>query len=104
MHLQNKMDGKVDAVVKKPIDILTPEDPTGVLPVPEESFDNETEIRLVPYSSELQMPAIIRLIKEDLSEPYSIYTYRYFIYNWPNLCWMVIKVMMHCVSLKRVFP
>ena len=47
------------------------------------------EIKIVPYSSELQMPAIMRLIKEDLSEPYSIYTYRYFIYNWPFLCWMV---------------
>ncbi len=98
------MDGENGRVVKKPTDILTPEDPTGVLPVPEESFDNEKEIRLVPYSSELQMPAIIRLIKEDLSEPYSIYTYRYFIYNWPSLCWMVSKVMILFVSLKRVFP
>ncbi len=49
---------------------------------------NDT-ITIVPYTSELQMPAIMRLIKEDLSEPYSIYTYRYFIYNWPYLCWMV---------------
>lgn len=47
------------------------------------------DIVFVRYSSELQMPAIMKLIKEDLSEPYSIYTYRYFINNWPELCWMV---------------
>lgn len=40
------------------------------------------------YESELQMPEIMRLIQRDLSEPYSIYTYRYFINNWPNLCFL----------------
>ncbi len=38
------------------------------------------------YESELQMPDIMRLMKTALSEPYSIYTYRYFIHNWPKLC------------------
>jgi len=41
------------------------------------------------YQNELQMPDIMRLIQKDLSEPYSIYTYRYFIHNWPHLCFMV---------------
>lgn len=41
------------------------------------------------YENELNMPDIMRLIQKDLSEPYSIYTYRYFIHNWPNLCFMV---------------
>lgn len=41
------------------------------------------------YESELQMPDIMRLIQKDLSEPYSIYTYRYFIHNWPQLCYLV---------------
>ncbi|KAI8980367.1 putative acyltransfersase [Pilobolus umbonatus] len=40
------------------------------------------------YQSELQLPHIIHLIENDLSEPYSIYTYRYFIHNWPNLCFL----------------
>ncbi|KAK4519236.1 uncharacterized protein ATC70_009468 [Mucor velutinosus] len=40
------------------------------------------------YKSELQLPEIIRLIENDLSEPYSVYTYRYFIHNWPNLCFL----------------
>lgn len=30
----------------------------------------------------------MRLIQTELSEPYSIYTYRYFIYNWPKLCFL----------------
>ena len=43
----------------------------------------------VEYESEKQMPDIMRLITKDLSEPYSIYTYRYFIHNWPKLCFLV---------------
>lgn len=39
-----------------------------------------------PYLSELQMPSIVKLMKSSLSEPYSIYTYRYFIHKWPQLC------------------
>ena len=47
------------------------------------------EIRYVNYESEAQMPDIIQLIQKDLSEPYSIYTYRYFINNWRKLCFLV---------------
>ncbi|XP_022083104.1 uncharacterized protein LOC110975182 isoform X1 [Acanthaster planci] len=47
-------------------------------------------VTLVPYKSELQMPDIMRLITKDLSEPYSIYTYRYFIHNWPQLCFLAM--------------
>ncbi|NXM65970.1 NAA30 acetyltransferase, partial [Serilophus lunatus] len=47
-------------------------------------------IRYVQYESELQMPDIMRLITKDLSEPYSIYTYRYFIHNWPQLCFLAM--------------
>lgn len=59
--------------------------------------DDETEgrdvlngIEYVVYESELQMPDIMRLITKDLSEPYSIYTYRYFIHNWPKLCFLAM--------------
>jgi len=41
------------------------------------------------YESETQMESIMKLITKDLSEPYSIYTYRYFIHNWPKLCFLV---------------
>ena len=35
------------------------------------------------------LPAIRELISKDLSEPYSIYVYRYFLYQWGDLCFMV---------------
>lgn len=47
-------------------------------------------ITYVEYESELQMADIMRLITKDLSEPYSIYTYRYFIHNWPKLCFLAM--------------
>lgn len=31
------------------------------------------------------------LIESDLSEPYSIYTYRYFTVNWPELSYVAVK-------------
>lgn len=69
----------------------------AVLPCPPNDSDINTihiekekyPIVLVPYKSEVQMPDIMRLITKDLSEPYSIYTYRYFIHNWPQLCFLV---------------
>ena len=53
------------------------------------SHGGTSGVTFVPYESELQLPHIMRLMKADLSEPYSIYTYRYFIHNWPNLCFLV---------------
>lgn len=54
----------------------------------QESSTSDDEITYVQYKSEEQMSDIMRLIQEVLSEPYSIYTYRYFIHNWPNLCFL----------------
>lgn len=56
----------------------------------EESETLNDGIRYVSYESESQMPGIMRLIQKDLSEPYSIYTYRYFIHNWPKLCFLAM--------------
>ena len=28
----------------------------------------------------------MKMVDADLSEPYSIFTYRYFLHKWPNLC------------------
>ena len=38
------------------------------------------------YKDESELPSIVKLIDKDLSEPYSIFTYRFFIHNWPELC------------------
>jgi peptide alpha-N-acetyltransferase len=54
------------------------------------SYGGPPGVTFVPYESELQLPHIMRLMKADLSEPYSIYTYRYFIHNWPNLCFLAM--------------
>lgn len=35
------------------------------------------------------LPQIRQLISSDLSEPYSIYVYRYFLYQWADLCFLV---------------
>ena len=55
------------------------------------------EISYEMYQSELQMPDIMKLMKTALSEPYSIYTYRYFIHNWPQLC-VLAKCGDRCVG------
>ena len=48
-----------------------------------------TNIVIEAYKDESQMPDIMRVITKELSEPYSIYTYRFFIHNWPELCLLV---------------
>lgn len=52
------------------------------------------ELRYIQYEHALEeqyLPAIRALISKDLSEPYSIYVYRYFLYQWAHLCYMVSK-------------
>ncbi|KAI9594136.1 acyl-CoA N-acyltransferase [Syncephalis fuscata] len=53
------------------------------------SLENvERPIEYTLYRDERQLPAIIALLEADLSEPYSVYTYRYFIHGWPSLCFL----------------
>lgn len=50
------------------------------------------ELRYIQYTHSLEkqyLPSIRALISKDLSEPYSIYVYRYFLYQWGELCFMV---------------
>ena len=50
------------------------------------------ELKYVQYEHSLEaeyLPAIRSLISKDLSEPYSVYVYRYFLYQWGHLCFMV---------------
>lgn len=49
-------------------------------------------LHYINYGTEKEspyLPAIRQLISKDLSEPYSIYVYRYFLYQWGELCFMV---------------
>ena len=38
------------------------------------------------YAGEQELGDVMELIDNTLSEPYSIFTYRYFINTWPTLC------------------
>ncbi|KAI5451743.1 N-alpha-acetyltransferase 30 [Naganishia albida] len=40
-------------------------------------------------SEEHDLPDIIALVDQELSEPYNIYTFRYFLQEWPHLAWLV---------------
>jgi len=48
----------------------------------------DDDVVFVKYKDENDMICLIELIEKDLSEPYSIFTYRYFINNWPQLCFL----------------
>lgn len=57
-----------------------------------EDYPAPAGIRYVQYESSKEaeyVPKIRQLISSDLSEPYSIYVYRYFLYQWGDLCFLV---------------
>lgn len=59
-------------------------------------------LRYVQYHSSnesVYLKAIRQLISQDLSEPYSIYVYRYFLYQWGHLCFMVGYSESHYLTL-----
>ena len=46
----------------------------------------DVEIRFEDYHDEdTQIQVIMDLVDNELSEPYNIFMYRYFVNNWPNL-------------------
>lgn len=60
-------------------------------PAPAPNSEPE-DIKYIQYSPDLELQyltPIRALISQDLSEPYSIYVYRYFLYQWGDLCFMV---------------
>lgn len=58
----------------------------------------DVDVEFVAYKDEHDMPGIVELIEKDLSEPYSIFTYRYFINNWPQLCFLANGSNGKCVG------
>ncbi|CAA9957365.1 l-a virus gag protein n-acetyltransferase protein [Pyrenophora teres f. maculata] len=59
-----------------------------------------TYIQYDTSKEEQYLPAIRQLISKDLSEPYSIYVYRYFLYQWGDLCYMVtVFFFIPCIPL-----
>ena len=43
------------------------------------------EVKLVTFSSESELDWITKVLRAELAEPYSVYTYYYFIKTWPDL-------------------
>lgn len=57
------------------------------------SAPDEEDLHYVQYEASKEptyLPSIRQLISKDLSEPYSIYVYRYFLHQWGELCFMAI--------------
>lgn len=46
--------------------------------------------RYDPSRENEHVAAMRQLISKDLSEPYSIYVYRYFLYQWGDLCFLAL--------------
>lgn len=49
------------------------------------------DLKYSVYSRIEEIEPMIKMIESELSEPYSIFTYRYFLQNWPNLCFLVFN-------------
>jgi len=53
----------------------------------------QPQLRYVRYEQSREneyVPAMKQLISKGLSEPYSIYVYRYFLYQWGDLCFLAL--------------
>lgn len=62
-------------------------------------------ISYIQYDISLEskyLPQMRALISKDLSEPYSIYVYRYFLYQWPELCFFAIDTTTPACDLVAV--
>ena len=66
------------------------DDALTTIPPPPLAAPDLQYIQYDPSKEEQYLPLIRSLISKDLSEPYSIYVYRYFLYQWGDLCYMVL--------------
>ncbi len=47
-------------------------------------------VTLRPFLDDSEMHWIVDMMARDLSEPYSVFTYRYFLHDWPDLAWLAL--------------
>ncbi len=52
---------------------------------------NNRQLLITPHASadDTALDGVMALMAKDLSEPYSIFTYRYFMMGWPEYCLLV---------------
>mmetsp|Transcript_7783 Transcript_7783/g.14168 ORF Transcript_7783/g.14168 Transcript_7783/m.14168 type:complete len:186 (+) Transcript_7783:44-601(+) len=55
------------------------------------SVDEIEGIEFIDYHDESQIDAVMSLVGRDLSEPYSIFTYRFFLHRFPELCILAVS-------------
>jgi len=63
--------------------------------------DLSQDIRFEQYAASkepLYLDPIRSLMERELSEPYSIYVYHYFLHQWPELCFMVSQERLSSIS------
>ncbi|XP_071962353.1 uncharacterized protein [Antedon mediterranea] len=95
-QFNHEMESTFDSEYELPENINEPFSVASLIPAIDGDIDSipgedgEDPVKLIAYESEKQIQSIMALITKDLSEPYSIYTYRYFIHNWPNLCFLAM--------------
>lgn len=54
-----------------------------------ESLPSELDnIEYRQYRDERDLGVVMELVDNELSEPYHIFTYRFFLHNWPKLCFL----------------
>ncbi|KAF7307699.1 hypothetical protein MKEN_01129900 [Mycena kentingensis (nom. inval.)] len=51
-------------------------------------MSSSTNFYTQAYSGEADLPDIINLVSSELSEPYVVYTFRYFLHQWPHLSFL----------------
>merc|ERR1711991_918144 len=67
-----------------------PQMDSDTLPSVAEPLTREDGITLRRYTRAEDLGPIIAMMERDLSEPYSIFTYRYFVHDWPDLTWLAV--------------
>lgn len=46
----------------------------------------DDDIAISGYTGEVQLQSIMDMVSVSLSEPYSVFTYRFFLHGWPQYC------------------
>lgn len=66
-----------------------PSSTTVVAPAPPaDARKTDVKVRYQQYRDERDLATVMDLVDNELSEPYSIFTYRYFLHNWPQLAFL----------------
>lgn len=64
------------------------DDEAGASPPVAQASLSPGEVVYRQYAGEGDLTYVMGLIDNELSEPYSIFTYRYFLHTWPRLCFL----------------